>query len=218
MAMKMIMSRAATIMQKKQELMQPFKYLLVMDFEATCEKDIPINQPEIIEFPCLAVNTGNWEVESIFHRYVKPKVNPILTNFCTDLTGIMQETIDDESHFPDVFDEFQHWFEWNGYNEEEKKSAFVTCGDWDLKVMLPSQCAIDNIPIPHYLKKWINLKTSYCDATQHYPRSLRDMLTRLNITAEGRMHSGLHDSTNMVKILETLAKKHNAVFNINGSN
>lgn len=40
----------------------------------------------------------------------------------------------------------------------DSKFLFVTCGDWDLKTMLPSQCALDNIPVPAYCKTWLNIK------------------------------------------------------------
>ncbi|XP_015117330.1 ERI1 exoribonuclease 3 [Diachasma alloeum] len=208
MAMRLMTGRASRLLKRQQEVIQPFKYLLVLDFEATCEKDVPITTPEIIEFPCLALNTQSWEVEKMFHRYIKPRVNPILSPFCIELTGIMQETVEDEKHFPQVLEDFCNWVERNDFDGD--KSAFVTCGDWDLKVMLPGQCAIDGLAVPEYLKTWINLKTSYCEATQHYPRSLKDMIARLNLPPQGRLHSGLHDSINMVRIIEALAKTYKA--------
>lgn len=193
---------------------QKFKHLLVIDFEATCLKDIAIGQPEIIEFPCIALNTNNWKIDNTFHKYVKPRVNPILSSHCTDLTGIMQETIDDEQHFPVVFKQFCEWLEINGFVENNDSSAFITCGDWDLKAMLPSQCALDKLTIPHYLTQWINLKNTYCDATKYYPRSLNDMIKRLKITPCGRPHSGLYDTLNMIKIITELAKNYNAQFDV----
>ena len=37
---------------------QQFDHFLVMDFEATCERDTKLKPQEIIEFPCLKVNYG----------------------------------------------------------------------------------------------------------------------------------------------------------------
>ncbi|XP_063975667.1 ERI1 exoribonuclease 3 [Diachasmimorpha longicaudata] len=215
MAMRLMTGRTLRHLKKQQEVIQPFKYLLVLDFEATCEKDIPIMTPEIIEFPCLALNTESWEVDKTFHRYIKPRVNPLLSPFCTELTGIMQETVDNEQHFPQVLEDFRNWVEQNELNGD--KSAFVTCGDWDLKVMLPSQCAIDGLAVPEYLKTWINLKTSYCEATHYYPRSLRDMIARLKLPSQGRLHSGIHDSINMIRVIEMLAKSYHAKFVLTSS-
>jgi hypothetical protein len=39
-----------------------------------------------------------------------------------------------------------------------KNFTFLTCGDWDLKTMLPSQCRHFNLAYPNYFKKWINVK------------------------------------------------------------
>ncbi len=35
-------------------------------------------------------NANTFTIEEEFHKYVKPKVNPTLTSFCIDLTGIQQ--------------------------------------------------------------------------------------------------------------------------------
>jgi len=42
---------------------QPVDYLLVLDFEATCEKDHPFYPHEIIEFPIVLVNAATLEIE-----------------------------------------------------------------------------------------------------------------------------------------------------------
>ena len=72
--------------------LQKYEYLLVLDFEATCGNQGSEPKPqEIIEFPCALLSTKkNFEVVSIFHKYVRPIHNPILTTFCTELTGITQ--------------------------------------------------------------------------------------------------------------------------------
>ena len=38
---------------------QQFDYFLVLDFEATCERDTKLRPQEIIEFPCLKVTLAN---------------------------------------------------------------------------------------------------------------------------------------------------------------
>lgn len=65
------------------------KYLLVLDFEATCG-DTAQPVQEIIEFPTLLYNFQQDKVEATFHEYVRPIEQPTLTTFCTNLTGIEQ--------------------------------------------------------------------------------------------------------------------------------
>ncbi|XP_075927931.1 ERI1 exoribonuclease 3 isoform X2 [Petromyzon marinus] len=71
-----------------------FHHFLVLDFEATCDKDAPPRPQEIIEFPILRVNGKSMEVESTFHTYVRPTAHPELSAFCTELTGIVQDMVD----------------------------------------------------------------------------------------------------------------------------
>ena len=95
---------------------QPFKHYLVLDFESTCQEGVRIDPQEIIEFPCLLVGADDLclvdQVPSFtllpfqvfcflkffqrrfqFHEYVKPVGKPLLTDFCTGLTGITQDMI-----------------------------------------------------------------------------------------------------------------------------
>lgn len=43
-----------------------------------------------VEFPAVLLNTSTGEIESEFHSYVQPQEHPILSKFCTELTGITQ--------------------------------------------------------------------------------------------------------------------------------
>lgn len=92
------------------------EYLLIIDFEATCEEKNPPGYPhEIIEFPAVLVNTSNEpHIHDVFHAYVKPQINPILSEFCKALTGIEQEVVDKAKVFPDVLQQFQNWLKSHG--------------------------------------------------------------------------------------------------------
>jgi hypothetical protein len=69
------------------------RYLLILDFEATCGDTIPKHEQEIIEFPTLLYNILEQKVEQTFHEYVRPVRQPVLTEFCTTLTGISQVSL-----------------------------------------------------------------------------------------------------------------------------
>lgn len=206
-----------TLFKQSKKIKQNFDYLLVMDFEATCKEFEKLQPQEIIEFPCVAVSTKNWKVENSFHEYIKPRVHPELTTFCTQLTGIIQEMVDNQPHFPEVFDKFCNWLEEHNYFKNDNECAFVTCGDWDLKSLLPHQCKLENITLPSHFQKWINLKLTFCDATQCYPKTLMYMLNYLELPVEGRLHSGIDDTMNMIRILQTLQTKYNVDLKINST-
>ncbi|XP_064624936.1 ERI1 exoribonuclease 3-like isoform X1 [Lineus longissimus] len=196
---------------------QPFDYFLVLDFEATCQKNERLIPQEIIEFPVLKVNAQTFEVEDQFHQYVQPRVNKMLTPFCTELTGIVQDMVDGQQHVEDVLKDFDAWMVAHSFGDGgQKTSAFVTCGDWDLKTMLPSQEQYFNLNVAKYFRRWVNIKRVFADTMKHYPkRDMMGMLKDLKLEHQGRHHSGIDDCKNIARILKALAEK-GAVINITG--
>ena len=182
-------------------------YYLVLDFEATCENQKHIKPQEIIEFPVLKVNARTLETEAEFHAYVRPTVHAQLTPFCTQLTGITQDMVDGKPVLQDVMSSFQGWMETNGLLEPSVKSCFVTCGDWDLKKMLPSQCEYFRLPIPYYFRSWINVKQLFSAVTGERANGMPSMLHFFGLSLDGRHHSGIDDSRNIAKILVSLARQ-----------
>ncbi|VDK52620.1 unnamed protein product [Anisakis simplex] len=190
---------------------QKFDYFLVLDFEATCEQYTKI-QPiqEIIEFPVVRLCGKSFSEVDRFHRYVRPTERPQLTPFCTNLTGIVQGMVDDQLPVTNVLSEFHRWLiERDLVNPKsgEKTWTFVTCGDWDLGTMLPSEANFWQLQLPSYFSEWINLKKAFCDAKGYFPNSLMQMLNDLQIAHVGQLHSGIDDVLNICAILKQLAKE-----------
>ncbi|XP_066472577.1 3'-5' exoribonuclease 1 isoform X1 [Tiliqua scincoides] len=195
---------------KKEKLMhkQPtngenyYDYICIIDFEATCEEG---NQPEftheIIEFPIVLLNTRTLEIEDTFQRYVKPEINPRLSEFCINLTGISQALVDKADDFPKVL---QHAIEWMEQKELGSKYSYsiLTDGSWDMSKFLNIQCRVNRLRYPSFAKKWINIRKAYGNFYK-MPRSqtkLSSMLENLGMDYDGRPHSGLDDSKNIARI------------------
>ncbi|XP_071840804.1 ERI1 exoribonuclease 3-like isoform X2 [Apostichopus japonicus] len=185
---------------------QDFHDFLVLDFEATCIRNGRLAPQEIIEFPVLKVSGRTFEVESEFHTYVEPQVHEV-GEFCTELTGITKEMVAGKPHLPDVLEMFHDWMQKEDLLSNETKSIFVTCGDWDLKTMLPGQCDYCKLPIKPYFNQWINIKKPFARVTGEYPKSMMAMLERLDLKHVGRHHSGLDDCKNIAKILKAIAER-----------
>lgn len=187
------------------------QFLLVLDFEATCSEDRSFKPQEIIEFPvvCVEAATGKivWEV----HSYVKPVVNPKLTPFCTQLTGITQAMVDAGVTFPEALRAVEAKLEEVGLWPRTAATpawTFVTCGDWDLKIMLPCQLKVSKLARPSFYNDWINIKFAF---QRHFrlanpPRGMTDMLGSLKIKLVGRHHSGIDDCRNIAAIVVALLK------------
>ncbi|XP_069794928.1 ERI1 exoribonuclease 3-like isoform X7 [Narcine bancroftii] len=108
------------------------------------------------------------------------------------LTGIEQSMVDGKPTLPEVLQMVDDWMREKGLLDLKVNSIFVTCGDWDLKTMLPGQCQYLGLPVPDYFKKWINLKKAYSFAMGNYPKNgLPFMIKGLNLQHIGKLHSGI---------------------------
>lgn len=197
------------------EKSQKFDYLLVLDFEATCDSPEQIRPNEIIEFPVLCLKSPEMNLISSFHQYVRPKINPQLTPFCIRLTGIIQDQVDGANEFNQVLAELDEWIK-SGFGgkvlplsksgDDNQNFAFVTCGNWDLQRMLPLQCKLANVNIPEYMTRWINLKAAFSKVNKRWPKHMTDMADHYGIVNEGRLHSGYDDCVCISNIVRRMAK------------
>ncbi|NWH64322.1 ERI2 exoribonuclease, partial [Geococcyx californianus] len=193
---------------------QRFGYLIVIDFEATCWRDAGRRGPEIIEFPAVLLNTSTGETESEFHTYVQPQEHPVLSEFCTELTGITQTQVDEGVPLNICLSQFLKWIQ---KIQKEKKiifgsdtprrstseanpCTFVTWTDWDLGVCLHYECKRKQLRKPDILNSWIDLKATYKAFYNRKPKGLSGALQDLGIAFAGREHSGLDDSRNTARL------------------
>lgn len=179
-------------------------FYLVLDFEATCDDKNPPKPQEIIEFPVVMVNARTMRTDSVFHTYVRPTVHPQLTPFCVQLTGITQEMLIGQPTLAEALGKFDDWYKTNGLLDPSISSVFVTCGNWDLKTMLPNQCHHFKIPRPGYFDKWLNIKKLFETSTGVKAKGMMSMLRHFDLELEGRHHSGIDDSKNIARILKKL--------------
>jgi len=112
--------------------------------------------------------------------------------------------VDKGKLFPVALDKYQNWLKSNGLNLEDKNFAIITCGDWDLKTMLPKQCDLVQSSVPSFCKSWINIKQVF---SVFYNQPIVDMpymLEYLHLPLVGRHHSGIDDCKNITSIVMTM--------------
>ncbi|AYV80406.1 MAG: exonuclease [Harvfovirus sp.] len=201
-------------------------YFCVLDFEATCWEKDKGKPYEIIEFPSVLykvteTETNKFHLKAVgeFQKYCKPVENPVLSEFCTKLTGIEQEQVDKAREFPYVLKEHYDWLvSETGGNTNE--IIFVTCGSWDFENAFNKELGrwIQNhkfscsnpvlynfmINIPSVYKTFINIKDIFKSIYGEKAGGMVSMLNYLKIKLEGRHHCGLHDCRNIGKILEKM--------------
>ncbi|OSD03593.1 exonuclease RNase T and DNA polymerase III [Trametes coccinea BRFM310] len=197
--------------------MPPLRYLLVLDFEATCDDTNRIvlrSEMEIIEFPTILYDLQQDKVLAVFHEYVRPTLHPTLTRFCTDLTGIEQSRVDAAEPFPHVWERFKAFLRPHKITDDPSSASFLTCGDWDLKTMLPQQLSLAGITdafnssngslVPPF-DRWINVKKSYQRFYGlRYAKGMEGMLRHAGMELEGRHHSGIDDCKNILRLVRRM--------------
>ncbi len=166
---------------------------IIFDLEASCWLGRPphgIN--EVIEIGAVKVNDYN-EVESIFNKFIKPTVNPILSDFCTRLTSITQTDVDRSKTFPFIIQEFMDWI---GIDED---FVLISWGKYD-KQQLIQDCELHKMET-EWLEHHFNLKPAY--------RALKDLKDepglKKAVKLEGFEFTGIHhraisDAENTAKI------------------
>lgn len=183
---------------------QEFEYFVVIDFEATCDKEKNPHPQEIIEFPSVLVNSRTGQLEDCFQVYVQPTHNKQLTEFCKELTGIRQTQVDHGVSLSKALLMHDKWLEDKGI--KHTNFAIVTWSNWDCRVMLESECRFKKIRKPPYFNRWINLKVPFCQVFGGGRCNLKEAVELAGLTWEGRAHCGLDDAKNTARLLAQLMR------------
>ncbi|KAL1926193.1 hypothetical protein VTP01DRAFT_6058 [Rhizomucor pusillus] len=196
---------------------QPLDYYLFFDVEATCEANGGFTFPnEIIEFPVVLVDGKTFEIVDEFQSYVKPSINPTLSDFCKELTGISQEQVDNSPDFVEVLNKFQEFM--GKYSLfREKTAAFVTDGPFDIRDFITKQCEHSNLERrPAYFERpWVNIRKLFKDFYKlKENKNIPAMLEALSMEFKGHQHSGLDDARNLVRIAQKM-KEDGCLFKTN---
>jgi inhibitor of KinA sporulation pathway (predicted exonuclease) len=170
---------------------------LIIDLEATCwgRDEGHRGENEIIEIGAVVVD-DNYEALGEVQRFVKPVRNPILSEFCKNLTSIRQSDVDTAQTFPHVLRDFQNQVEqMSGHRLSDL--IFCSWGDYDRKQLM-KDCRHHNIPYPFGVH-W-NLKKEFARRHHIKPVNIPRALRILGISFEGSHHRGIDDARNIARI------------------
>jgi len=170
--------------------------LLVVDVEATCDKNKDSIQSEIIEIGYCFLDIKTGEITTPKSIYVKNEYSPI-TQFCTELTTITQYQLDTLGI---SFEEAC-----NKLLDEVNSKQYIICtyGDFDI-TQFHKDCSRKNAPYP-FLRKHINIKTLFALRNKlSKEMGLAKALKYANIEMEGIHHQGRWDAYNTAKLLKTI--------------
>jgi len=170
-------------------------HLVIVDVEATCWAEDAPSPNEIIEIGAVAYRLGQGQCDE-FQTFVRPQLEPVLSPFCKDLTGIRQQNVDGAPSFPEAFD---HFLCWTG------DPALFTLASWGAydHMQFRQDCALHHVPYP--IERHLNLKKLCRDLLGwHKPCGMADALRRLGLPLEGTHHRGIDDARNIARIVDCM--------------
>lgn len=168
------------------------KHYLVVDLEATCDqRGFPRDQMEIIEIGAVLVEPRSLRPVREFQTFVRPVVRPWLTAFCTELTSIRQEDVDDAPLFPEALEQLLAWL--------QVPALLASWGAYD-RNQLRTDARRHDVALP-LGRDHLNLKVAFAKAAGRKPMGMRGALRLAGLPLEGTHHRGIDDARNIAKLL-----------------
>lgn len=187
----------------------PVRYFLVMDLEATRERDDRMWPNETIEFSAALLDARSLEAIDEFHEFVRPMERPELTVLCKDTTNITQIDVANSATLDVVMERFDSWLRSHGLCDSLSSVLPVICEDWNLKTMLPNECSRKGFHVPSVVSWWCNI-TKVFQTVCTKASGMNQMLEKLNIKVEDHHHPGIKHIRNIAKILVKLVRVYKA--------
>jgi inhibitor of KinA sporulation pathway (predicted exonuclease) len=167
---------------------------IVFDLEATCWEGNQIGRvQEIIEIGAFRLDTYG-AVSDHFQKFVRPLVNPILSPYCRQLTGIDQKDIDLAKGFRHTGAAFLEWI-------QTVEDDFRLCS-WGAKdkILLEQDCIAGGLET-EWLDACIDLKAQY----HHFKglakqRGFKKTMRLEGMEFDGSHHRALDDADNLVAL------------------
>jgi 3'-5' exoribonuclease 1 len=170
---------------------------IIVDLEATCwENARNTDRMEIIEIGAILLLSTSNEPISEFNRFVRPVVEPKLSDFCRRLTSITQADVDGADTFWTVFHEFLDWI---------GQKPFVLCswGAYDLN-QFRTDCRRHGIALPETFKRHVNIKKEFARVFSVRSCGMATALAHAGLPLEGLHHRGIDDARNIAKLAQLL--------------
>ncbi|WP_447903433.1 exonuclease domain-containing protein [Pseudomonas serbica] len=193
-------------LQAIQNLLAPYRYLYCVDLEATCDEigesesprplAVVTDQMETIEIGLVVIDLETLEIVDEFQRFVRPQINPNLTDFCKQLTSIQQTDVDGAGIYVEVGQELGEfiarypnaaWASWGDYDARqlERDAGFAAC---------PSLLS----GLQHFnVRKWHK-------GLYDQPKSLKQTVESLGLEWLGTHHRGIDDARNVASIVKEM--------------
>eukprot|EP00045_Choanoeca_perplexa_P011299 m.119145 g.119145 ORF g.119145 m.119145 type:complete len:316 (-) comp15582_c0_seq10:302-1249(-) len=195
--------------------------IIVIDVEATCDTGEDTFPHEIIELPAVAIERSSGDVLGEFQTHVRPTLNPKLSEYCTELTGIVQADVAEAPLFPDALQSLlafvdqikAQWLAQQKPGTPVPRVHYASDGPWDYRDFLQFQCRISDIDYPKEWRAWIDVRRLFYahyklyfnkEHRRSFSSGVACMLDGVGMKFEGREHSGIDDTRNIARLVTRL--------------
>lgn len=194
-------------LQAIQNLLAPYRYLYCVDLEATCDElDEPESprqlavvpaQMETIENGLVVIDLETLEIVDEFQRFVRPQINPILTDFCKQLTSIQQADVDSAGTYVEVGEEL------GAFLAQYQNAAWASWGDYDAR-QLERDAGFAACPSLLSGLQHFNVRKWHAGLYDNRPKSLQQTIESLGLVWMGTYHRGIDDARNVASIVREI--------------
>lgn len=177
------------------------KYIII-DLECTCwEKNDPLKDLyETIEIGAIFLN-ANFEKINQLQLYTLPEDNKILSEYCADLTGITQQTLDSKGiPFADAIKLLSE------YIDEENEPVFGSWGEFDQR-QLKEDCIAKGVDYPFSENNHVNIKVEFMKKYNKKRCGLQKVCRILQLRFNGSPHCGLDDANMTAEVFKKIRKE-----------
>ena len=169
---------------------------VIVDLEATCWENNKDHHMEIIEIGAIILDE-NFEAIDEYQSFVKPIVNPILSDFCKTLTNISQADVDSAPLFPEALQGL--------LNRINQPVILCSWGKYDENQLI-QDLELHHIPYYEFWSYHFNLKNIFADVKSCKRCGVAKALAKLNIPFEGTHHRGIDDARMIHCIADSILK------------
>jgi inhibitor of KinA sporulation pathway (predicted exonuclease) len=171
--------------------------LLIVDLEATCWERNPPAPHEIIEIGAVAYEMGRGPLAE-FQTFVRPRLKPILSPFCTRLTSIRQKDVEGAPPFPEALEALSCWA------EAYAPYTLAAWGNYD-RGQFQDDCRLHRVVYP--FGAYLNIKTAFARLVNCRPCGMARALHLAGLTLEGTHHRGIDDVRNIARLVDYLVAR-----------
>ena len=169
---------------------------LIVDLEATCWRREERKQEEMetIEIGAVLVDMRSREILKEYDGFVRPVRNPVLSDFCMNLTSIRQSDVDSAEPFPVAFKAF---LDWAGDLNHITFSSWSKYDRWQLQ----QDCRYHKTEYP-FGDEHFDIKRFFAVAHSGKRCGLSSAMTKAGLEFDGTRHRGIDDARNIWRVLK----------------